>query len=180
MSFRVEFSRGVGEDDGSGAGMMAGSGGTGGDKRIDRMDRLGDLTQFPAAVNAGATLNVMVTMVATWWLAPRFGQVYAPVVWTMVVLLLNLTPVFLLRVIGVAGWNRRPMPSLREMDFLRDQHRFSDWVYLAASAHMAFWILISWSVFTVWHTGAALAGMLGVAFVITFGPVLVRAGLGRR
>jgi hypothetical protein len=61
------------------------------------------------------------------------------------------------------------------MDFFRDQHRFSDWVYLAASANMAFWILVSWSLFTLSHTPATLAAILAAAFAITFSPVLLRS-----
>jgi hypothetical protein len=60
------------------------------------------------------------------------------------------------------------------MDFVRDQHKFSDWVYVAASANMAFWVLVSWGVFWWAHTPLVLAGMLVVALVATFSPVLVR------
>jgi len=144
-------------------------------KAIDRMDRLGDLTHFPALVNAGATGNVLAMVTATWWLVPRFPQVYAPVLWTALVLVANLTPVVLLRAVR---FNYGPVPALRAMDFWRDQHRFSDWVYLAASANMAFWILASWAVFSVSHTVATLGAVLLVAFLVTFSPVLLR-GLRR-
>jgi hypothetical protein len=141
------------------------------DKLIDRMDRLADLTHFPAVVNAGATANILVTVSVTFWLEPRFPQVYAPVVWTALVLCVNLSPVVLLRAVG---FHNAPVPTLSRMDFFRDQHRFSDWVYLAASANMAFWILASWSIFTLSHTTATLAAMLAAAFAITFSPVLLR------
>ena len=142
------------------------------DKPLDRMDRLGDMAHFPPLVNAGATLNVLVTITVTWFLVPRYPQVYAPLVWAAIVLCLNLLPVVLLRATDA---NRRPMPRLREMDFVRDQHRFSDWVYLAASANMSVWILASWALFSVRRTGATLAAMLVVAFLATFSPVLLRA-----
>jgi hypothetical protein len=145
------------------------------DKPLDRMDRLADLTRFPALVNAGATANILITVSVTFWLVPHFPQVYAPVVWTALVLCLNLSPVVLLRAIG---FHNAPIPTLSRMDFFRDQHRFSDWVYLAASANMAFWILASWSIFTLSHTLPALAALLAVAFLITFSPVLLRA-MGR-
>ena len=93
------------------------------DKPIDRMDRLADMGHFPAIVNAGATANILITLVMTWWLVPRYPQTYAPVVWTALVLMLNLLPVVVLRAIA---YNRAPIPRLRDMDFYGDQHRFSD------------------------------------------------------
>jgi hypothetical protein len=142
------------------------------DKPIDRMDRLADLTHFPAIVNAGATANILMTVSVTFWLVPRFPEIYAPVVWTALVLCLNLSPVVLLRAVG---FHKAPVPPLSRMDFFRDQHRFSDWVYLAASANMAFWILVSWSIFSLSHTLPTLAGLLAVAFLVTFSPVLLRS-----
>jgi hypothetical protein len=141
------------------------------EKRIDRMDRLGDMGHFPVVVHAGASVNILVTVAVTWWLVPRYQQSYAPLVWVALVLVLNLLPVVLLRVL-----DRNPAapPTLRTMNFYRDQHRFSDWVYLAASTNMAFWILVSWAVFVIFPTGVALAVVLVVAFVMTFSPVLLR------
>ena len=144
---------------------------TSADKPIDRMDRLADLTHFPAMVNAGATANILMTVTATWWLVPRFPQVYAPLLWIALVLVLNLLPVVLLR---AGAFHDVPAPPLRAMDFFRDQHRFSDWVYLAASANMAFWILVSWSLFSVSRTLATLGAVLLIAFFVTFSPVLLR------
>ncbi len=145
---------------------------TSADKPIDRMDRLADLTHFPAVVNAGATANILITVTATWWLVPRYPLVYVPVLWTVLVLVLNLLPVVLLR---ASSFHNVPAPPLRAMDFFRDQHRFSDWVYLAASANMAFWILTAWSLFSVSHTLATLGALLLTAFLVTFSPVLLRA-----
>jgi hypothetical protein len=142
------------------------------EKPIDRMDRLADLAHFPAVVNAGATANILAMVTITWWLVPRYQQIYAPVVWTLIVLGLNLMPVVLLRAVS---FNRAPIPPLGRMDFFRDQHRFSDWVYLAASANMAFWILVSWSVFSVSAKPATLGIMLTIAFFVTFSPPLLRA-----
>ena len=51
-----------------------------GDKRLNRMDRLSDMGHFPAVVNAGATANILMTVVVTWLLVPRFPQPWAPVV----------------------------------------------------------------------------------------------------
>ena len=135
------------------------------------MDRIADLAYFPVLVNAGATGNILITLLITWWLVPRYTQIYAPVVWTALVLLLNLLPVLLLRVFSS---NTAPAPTLEKMDFFRDQHRFSDWVYLAASSNMAFWILVSWSVFAAFYNLGALVAVLVIAFLITFSPVLLR------
>jgi hypothetical protein len=142
------------------------------DKKLNEMNRLSDMAHFPAIVNAGATANILLTISVTWWLQPRYPQVYAPVVWIAIVLCLNLLPVVLLRLSLKPDTTYR---TLGQMDFIQDQHKFSDWVYLAASANMAFWILTSWSIFSVTHTAATLATILFVAFLVTFSPVLFRA-----
>ncbi len=140
-------------------------------KKLNEMNRLGDMGHFPAVVNAGATLNVLATITVTWFVEPRFGEGWAPVAWVALVLALNLLPVAVLRMsMGPAT----EFPTLAEMDFVKDQHKFSDWVYVAASANMAFWVLVSWAVFSVAHSGVALIGMLVVAFVATFSPVMLR------
>ncbi len=142
-----------------------------GDKKLNEMNSLRDMGHFPAAVNAGATANVLLTLCVTWMMVPRFPQAAAPVVWLAIVLLLNLLPVVLLRS------TMRPetvFPPLSRMNFVTDQHKFSDWVYVAASANMAFWVLSGWALFSISHSPATLGLMLAVAFVATFSPVLVR------
>jgi hypothetical protein len=142
-----------------------------GAKKLNEMNRLGDMGHFPAVVNAGATVNVLATITVTWFVQPRFVEGWAPVLWVAIVLAANLLPVVVLRLsMGPAT----EFPTLAEMDFVKDQHKFSDWVYVAASANMAFWVLVSWAVFSAVHTGVALTGMLVVAFVATFSPVLLR------
>jgi hypothetical protein len=141
------------------------------DKKLNQMDRLSDMAHFPAVVNAGATANILLTLSVTWWLQPRYPQVYAPVLWVALVLCLNLLPVVLLRLTLKPDTTYR---TLGQMDFFADQHKFSDWVYLAASANMAFWILVSWSIFSVSRTGTTLAATLVAAFLVTFSPVLFR------
>ncbi len=141
------------------------------DKKLNEMNRLGDMAHFPPLVNAGATANILLTICVTWWLAPRHPQVYAPMVWVVIVLCVNLLPVVVLRLAEKPGVVYR---KLGEMDFVADQHRFSDWVYLAASANMAFWVLGSWAVFSVWRTLPVLAAVLIVAALATFSPVLLR------
>ena len=143
----------------------------GSEKKLNEMNRLGDMGHFPALVNAGATANVLLTIAVTWWLVPRHPEPYASVLWVAVVLALNLLPVVVLR---TSMGPETAYPRLREMDFVRDQHKFSDWVYVAASANMAFWVLTAWAIFSVWAGAGSLACMLGVAFLATFSPVLLR------
>jgi hypothetical protein len=147
------------------------------EKKLNEMNRLADMGHFPALVNAGATLNVLLTITVTWLIEPHFfgsaAMGHAPVVWVALVLLLNLLPVVLLRLTITP---QTAYPTLAEMDFVRDQHKFSDWVYVAASANMAFWVLMSWAVFSVAHTPVALGAVLVVAFLATFSPVLLRRG----
>ena len=140
-------------------------------KKLNEMNRLADMGHFPAVVNAGATANVLLTITVTWFVAPHFPEGFAPVVWVALVLALNLLPVVVLRM-GMGPGTE--FPTLAEMDFVKDQHKFSDWVYVAASANMAFWVLVSWGVFWWAHTPVALVGMLAAALVATFSPVLVR------
>jgi len=139
------------------------------EKRLNEMNRLSDMLHFPAIVNAGATFNVLLTLLATWWVAPLYPALAG--VWIGLVLVANLLPVALLRLTIRPD---TPYPRLREMDFFRDQHKFSDWVYLAASADMACWVLLAWTVATLHRTNESLAGLLTIAGVATFSPVLVR------
>jgi hypothetical protein len=141
------------------------------EKKLNEMNRLADMGHFPVVVNAGATLNVLMTITVTWFVQPRFVQGWAPVAWVALVLALNLLPVILLR---LTINPQTEYPTLAEMDFVRDQHKFSDWVYVAASANMAFWVLMSWAVFSVVHTPVVLGVDLLVAAVATFSPVLLR------
>jgi hypothetical protein len=61
------------------------------------------------------------------------------------------------------------------MNFAGDQHRFADWVYLAASANMAFWIALSWCAFTLVPAAPwMLPAMLALALVCTLAPVWLR------
>ena len=213
-----------------------------GDKKLNEMNRLTDMGHFPALVNAGATVNILITLTVTWWLGrylavhrylrdpggtslatitsmkvppgrefagtgagtrsvlPRFTtgtlspgdaaaqlaamrhtvlvhptlwpSVTQAVLWTALVLLLNVTPVILLRLTLDSGTS---YPTLRNMNFVHDQHKFSDWVYLAASANMAFWVLSGWAVLSLFGTPAALVALLIVAALVTFSPVLMRA-----
>lgn len=145
-------------------------------KRLNEMDRLGDMLHFPAVVNAGATMNVLMTVAVTWYVAPRYPALAG--LWVALVLALNLLPVLLLR---LSMGPQTVYPTLREMDFFRDQHKFSGWVYVAASANMAFWVLLTWSVNSLHRSTSVLIIVEIVALVATFSPVILRSmGLLRR
>ncbi len=142
-------------------------------KPLDRMDRLGDMGRFPAPVHAGATLNVLLTIAFTLAVFARWGALpWALPVWIGIVLLLNLMPVMALR---AAGWRAgAPYPPVEQMSFSGDQHRFPDWVYLAASADMAFWIALAWCAYATLPALPALVGVQALALVCTFAPVWLR------
>jgi hypothetical protein len=143
------------------------------EKPLNEMNRLADLFHFPALVNAGATVNVLLMVLLTWHVEPHHPALAGP--WIALVLACNLLPVQLLR-LTITPATR--YPPLGRMDFFRDQHKFSDWVYVAASADMAFWILLAWTVSALRHTNSALYLTLAAAFLVTFSPVLLRSTLG--
>ncbi len=142
-------------------------------KRLDQMNRLADMGRFPAVVHAGATLNVVLTIALTLAVFAHYGALpWALPCWTALVLALNVMPVVLLR---ASGWRMSfPYPAIEEMSFGGDQHRFPDWVYLAASADMAFWIALAWCAYSVFPAKPALLGMQMLAAVCTFAPVWLR------
>ncbi len=142
-------------------------------KRLDQMNSLRDMGHFPPWVNAGATLNILITLLVTRWVLLHFGG--SPLAlpgWIAIVLIVNLMPVVVLR--AVRWRTHAPMPVVEQMNFSGDQHRFADWVYVAASANMAFWIMLGWCAFTLLPGFWTLPGMLALAFVCTFAPVWLR------
>ncbi len=145
------------------------------EKRLDEMNRLADMLHFPALVNAGATANVLLTIALTWYVEPRHPALAG--LWVGVVLVVNLLPVVLLRLTLRPD---TPYPALKDMNFVHDQHKFSDWVYLAASANMSFWVLLTWTASALYrstHPSATLTILEVVAFLATFSPVLLRKAI---
>ena len=145
------------------------------DKKLNEMNRLGDMAHFPAMVNAGASLNILITLSVTWLLLQHYPTIahlpYSLPLWIVAVLTANLLPVIVLRLISR---DSTTYSTLRDMDFFRDQHRFSDWVYLAASANMTFWIILGWTLFVTFPAPSTLYATLAVAALATFAPVLLR------
>lgn len=141
-------------------------------KRLNEMDRLGDMGRFPLPVLGGATFNILLTMAVVWHFQPKTDTSdYSVYLWIAGVLLLNLLPVILLR------FTLKPTthyPIIEDMDFFKDQHKFSNWVYLAASANMAFWITVAWMASWQQHTHAMITSVLAVALLATFFPAWIR------
>ena len=86
---------------------------------------------------------------------------------------LNLLPVAFLR------WREGPVgladtPPVEQMGFVRDQHRFSTWVYAVASGNLFFWLMLSWAAFDLEHSGRTLVFVELIAFLCTFSPAWTR------
>ena len=142
-------------------------------KRLNQMDRLGDMARFPIPVLCGATFNILLTIGIVWHFEPiTDGHYLALPIWVFGVLALNLLPVVLLRLFALKPDTEYPV--IEKMNFFRDQHKFSNWVYLAASANMAFWICVTWMASYAVHHHEYIATVMAVAFVATFSPAWLR------
>jgi len=140
-------------------------------KYLNEMDDLRDMGRFPLPIYAGATGNVLATIALTFLVHRRYPQPGALPAWVGLVLALNLSPVVLLRL----GMDKdTSFPVIEEMDFFDDQHKFSNWVYLAASANMGFWISLSWIFFSLRRSRKTLLAMLLLALVCTAFPAWKR------
>ena len=142
-----------------------------GAKRLDQMDGLRDMGRFPLPVYAGATGNVLLTIVLTFLVHGRYPKPGALPPWVGLILTLNLSPVILLRLFMDKN---EPRPVIEEMGFFGDQHKFARWVYLAASANMGFWISLSWLAFSLHRSRKVLLGTLLLALVCTSFPAWKR------
>ena len=135
------------------------------------MDDLRDMGHFPIPIYAGATANVLMTVLMTYLIRGRSGNPLVPPVWAGCVIFANLAPVLALR---SRMDESTSYPEIQEMGFFADQHKFSSWVYAAASANMLVWIFLSWSLFSYRRDRRTLAGMLILASVCTLFPAWVR------
>lgn len=140
-------------------------------KRLNEMDDLRDMGRFPLPVYAGATGNILLTIVLTYLLRGRSEGPLALPAWAGGIISMNVLPVILLR----SGMDENTRyPEIPEMGFFGDQHKFSNWVYAVASANMLVWILLSWSLFSRKRNRKMLAGMLALALVFTSFPAWIR------
>jgi hypothetical protein len=142
-------------------------------KRLNEMNRLGDLGRFPLPVLAGAAFNVLLTIGVVWHYEPITQPYFlAMEKWIAGVLALNLVPVLLLRLFTLN--DKTEYPIIERMNFFRDQHKFSNWVYLAASANMALWVNVVWNTSWTWHTHTNIATVMFAALVTTTAPAWLR------
>ncbi len=142
-----------------------------GTKRLHEMDDLRDMGRFPLPVYAGATGNVLATIILTFVVKGHYPQPGNLPKWISLVLSLNLAPVVLLR-LGMDGNERTSV--IEEMDFYSDQHKFARWVYAVASVNMGFWISLSWIAFSLHRSRKVLLAMLILALVCTSFPAWKR------
>ena len=140
-------------------------------KRLDEMDDLRDMGHFPLPIYAGATGNVLMTILLTYLLRGRRGGPLVLPAWAGGVISANLLPVVVLR---SRMDENTYYPEIGKVGFVGDQHKFSNWVYAVASANMLVWIVLSWSLFSYRRDRVSLAGMLLLAFACTLSPAWVR------
>ena len=144
-------------------------------KRLHEMDRLEDMGRFPVVVYAGATANVLFSVLLAWWWHGRTGgSMPAGFVFAVALVGLNLLPVVFLRWReGAAGL--ADTPAIGRMGFVRDQHRFASWVYAVASGNLFFWLMLAWAGFSWERSGRMLLAVEVVALLCTLFPAWVRA-----
>jgi hypothetical protein len=136
---------------------------------INSMTALRHLGELPAFVHLGASLNIVVTIFLTWYVFQLFGGgVVGLIPWAVAMPLINIIPVVILRRVDRSD---RPFPETSQMNFLRDQHRFSSWVYAVAAANMFFWIVFSWWCFSIYPFSITLNLVQVSAFAITYVPL---------
>ncbi len=138
--------------------------------RLHEMNRLEDMGRFPVAVYAGATANVLFSVLVFYWLHGRAdGCLPVGFICAVILVACNLLPVVALRWReGAAGL--RDTPAVERMGFVRDQHRFATWVYAVASGNLFFWLMLAWAAFDLERSSRVLLGVEGLAFVCTFAP----------
>jgi hypothetical protein len=138
-------------------------------KPINQMDTLSDMTRFPWTVHLGASLNIVFSIWLTYQVF-RFtgGRFFFFLPFAVTLIALNVIPVILMRRNDPESINFR---NLGEMDFFKDQHRFSTWVYAIASGNMLFWTVFAWWAFTIYSSPATLLATQAIAFVVTYVPL---------
>ncbi len=138
-------------------------------KAIDQMNTLSDMARFPWTVHLGASVNIVFSI---WLTYGVFGLTRGSFVFflpfALTLIALNLLPVIFLRIKDPGSGKR---PPLGDMDFFKDQHRFSTWVYAIASGNMLFWTVFAWWVFTIHHSPNSLLGVELFSFVVTYVPL---------
>jgi hypothetical protein len=139
-------------------------------KRLDQMNRLVDMGNFPVLVHLGASLNIVFTIWLTWVVREwTQGELAYLMLTSFFLILINILPVVFLRIKTLD--DKTVYPNINEMNFFHDQHKFSSWVYAIASANMFFWIVLSWCVFNYSSEETTLVLLQIFSFLITFVPL---------
>ena len=131
------------------------------------MDKLGDMTRFPWTVHLGASLNIVFSI----WLTHQVffltgGRFFFFLPFAVGLVACNVLPVVILR---ARDEKQTGHSTIEGMNFFKDQHRFSSWVYGIASGNMLFWTVFAWWVFSINHSSAALVSAQLFSFCLTFG-----------
>ena len=138
------------------------------------MNRLEDMGRFPLPVYLGATANILAEIAFFYWLHARLrGSFPAAFVAATILVVLNVLPVILLRA-AEGPASLRNTPPVEQMNFFRDQHRFSTWVTAVASGNLFFWLMLAWAAFDVAPTPRLLLGVELLAFFCTLLPLWLR------
>ena len=138
-------------------------------KPLNKMNTLSDMTCFPWTVHLGASLNIVFSI----WLTHQVfgfvnGNFVAFLPFAVILIGLNLLPVALMRLRDSESTVYR---NVQEMDFFKDQHRFSTWVYGIASGNMLFWTVFAWWTFSIYHSQVSLVFAQLLAFIVTYVPL---------
>ena len=138
-------------------------------KKINELNSLSDMLKLPISVHLGATLNLLFTLWLTHivFLSTNGSNTYL-LIFAILIVFFNILPVIVLR---SKDKEEREYPLVNKMDFLKDQHRFSTWVYGIACGNMFFWITFSWCVFSCCPTKVTLIAVQAFVFVVTFAPL---------
>lgn len=138
-------------------------------KRLNEMTELRDLGKLTTLVHLGASTNIVVTILLTLKVFSWVDGAWAYALpWAVLLPVLNLAPVLMLR---ARGLSEREFPLTNEMDFFRDQHRFSSWVYAVAAANMFLWIMTSWWLFSFSAGIPTVVAICVFAAAVTFVPL---------
>ena len=137
-------------------------------KTIDKMNCLSDMGKLPWHVNLGASFNILFTIYCTRIFHQVVGgEIIFLIPFALAFLFFNLLPVVFLR---LKERNTEEFPLIEQMNFFRDQHRFSTWVYAIASGNMFFWITVAWCLFSYSASVLSLSLLLLLAFFVTYVP----------
>jgi hypothetical protein len=140
---------------------------------INKMNSLADLFCLPISVHLGATTNIVFTILASNYYFKNYSNNhFALLEVSSFFIASNILPVIFLRLLDKKL--DLDIPTLNDMSFFRDQHRFSSWVYFVASGNMVFWILQSWFI-SFFSNENFLIYLVATAVLITFTPLWRRA-----